>query len=97
MWQSLINATQAVADAPADLSEFEFDALSDRRLDALDHVMALDGPGAETVRRLVGAGVDLEPEMIRAICRVSLARTREETDHGLPEPAIGARPGKPWR
>jgi hypothetical protein len=66
-WRELIELTEAVADAGDDMPEAEFEALSDRRLDALDDVMELPGPRGEIIRALVGAGIDLRPSLIRAV------------------------------
>jgi hypothetical protein len=62
----LLTLTEAIAKA-GDLPDNEFNTLSDRRLGALDRVMAAPGPRGEIIRELVGAGVDLRPDLIRAV------------------------------
>jgi hypothetical protein len=65
-WSVLLTLTEAIANA-GDLPDNAFNTLSDRRLDALDDVMALPGPRADVIRELVRAGVDLRPGLIRAV------------------------------
>jgi hypothetical protein len=65
VWQKLFAATQAVARAPKDLPEHEFDALSDMRLDILDEAVALDTPGGNFLAHLRWIGEDLTAGVVR--------------------------------
>jgi hypothetical protein len=64
-WKNLHAATQAVASAPLDLATGKFNALSDRRIDAVDKVVALGTPGADWLAEQRWIGADLTVDVVR--------------------------------
>jgi hypothetical protein len=63
----LLRLYEAVAAAPADMADSEFDALSDSRLDVQADYIATGSPGAQWLAEQIWAGIDVTVDRFRAV------------------------------